>query len=174
MTLERHILYIIPILFIICIFTIPPYPSYAADAVVALGHTAPDFTLPNLDGVEYTLSAHKGEHKATLILVWGVWCPYCRAIMVMLKKEYAQLRAKGMEVVSISIRENPRKIAMFTKKLNPGFVVLTDEWGDLKESYKIKDVPRVVLLDKNHKVEAMAITTSAEMIRKMITTALRK
>lgn len=149
-----------------------PLSSRAEKNVITEGERAPDFTLPDLKGNTYTLSSHLGEQKATLILIWGVWCPYCREIMVQLKKAYEKLHAQGMEIITISIRESPRKVALFTNKLNPAFVVLVDEWGDLKEPYQIKDVPRIVILNQDQKVKAMATTTSAEMVNDMIKTAI--
>ena len=147
--------------------------SQAGQSIIEKGKTAPDFTLPDLKGEDYTLSRHiVGKHKATLLIIWGVWCPYCRAIMVMLKKEYPRLKAKGMEIITISIRESPKKIRLFINKLKPDFIVLTDEWGDLKDPYQIKDVPRIVILDKEGKVDTMAITTSAKIVETMIQNAM--
>ncbi len=150
-----------------------PFLVQAGENIIRKGEKAPDFTLPDLNGQEYTLSSHKGEHKATLIIIWGVWCPYCRAIMVALKRDYPILKAAGMEIVTISIRESPNKVAMFIKQLEPNFIVLTDEWGDLKNSYQIKDVPRIVILDRDQKVETTAITTSVKMIEGMIAKVLK-
>ncbi len=150
-----------------------PFFAQAGENIIKKGERAPDFTLPDLNGQEYTLSSHTGEHKATLIIIWGVWCPYCRAIMVALKRDYPILKAAGMEIVTISIRESPNKVAMFIKQLEPNFIVLTDEWGDLKDSYQIKDVPRIVILNRDQKVETTAITTSVKMVEGMITKALK-
>ncbi|MCP3874033.1 MAG: TlpA family protein disulfide reductase [Desulfobacteraceae bacterium] len=150
-----------------------PFFAQAGENIIKKGEIAPDFTLPDLNGQNYTLSMHTGEHKATLIIIWGVWCPYCRAIMVALKKKYPILQAAGMEIVTISIRESPNKVAMFIKQLEPNFIVLTDEWGDLKDSYQIKDVPRIVILNRDQKVETTAITTSVKMVEDMIAKALK-
>ncbi len=144
----------------------------AGEMTIEKGKKAPDFTLPDLKGEEYTLSNHSGEYKATLIVIWGVWCPYCRAIMVELKKDYSRLKAAGMEIVSISIRESPKKVALFINKLTPDFIVLTDEWGDLKDPYQIKDVPRIVILDRDQNVDSMAITTSAKTVKSMVEKAM--
>ena len=149
-----------------------PIALNAAESVITKGEKAPDFTLPDLNGLKYTLSSHIGEQKLSLILIWGVWCPYCRAIMVMLKNEYAKLHGQGMQIITISIRESPSKVGLFINKLAPGFVVLVDEWGALKDPYQIKDVPRIVILNRDREVEAMAITTSAKMVNNMIKTTI--
>ena len=40
---------------------------------VAVGQTAPDFTLPGLDGEERTLSALRGDQRAVLVFFRGAW-----------------------------------------------------------------------------------------------------
>ncbi len=163
---------LVQVMLFIFIFFIPFF-AQAGETIIKKGEKAPDFTLPDLNGQKYTLSMHTGEHKATLIIIWGVWCPYCRAIMVALKRDYPILKAAGMEIVSISIRESRNKVAMFIKQLEPSFIVLTDEWGDLKDSYQIRDVPRIVILDRGQTVETMANTTSVKMIKRLIAKALK-
>lgn len=44
-----------------------------ADARVAVGDSAPDFTLEATDGSEHQLSALRGERKAVLVFFRGAW-----------------------------------------------------------------------------------------------------
>lgn len=159
---------------LLILYILIPVLSQADQSIIEKGKKAPDFTLPDLKGEAYTLSSQIGEHKTTLLLIWGVWCPYCREIMVMLNKDYRRLKAAGMHIVTISIRESPKKVAMFVNKLKPDFIALTDEWGDLKTPYQIKDVPKIVILEKDHTVNSMAITTSAKKVESMIEKAMQK
>ncbi len=40
---------------------------------VAVGQAVPDFTLPDLDGEDRTLSALRGEKRAVLVFFRGAW-----------------------------------------------------------------------------------------------------
>ena len=40
---------------------------------VEVGQTAPDFTLPDPDGVDHTLSALRGEKNLLLVFFRGAW-----------------------------------------------------------------------------------------------------
>jgi len=137
-----------------------------------VGQPAPDFTLPDINGDDLHLADLSGRYRSTLILFWGIWCPYCREIMVQLKARYPELRAQGMEVIAVSIRESGAKVSLFVDKLNPEFSVLIDEWASLKDSYAIRDVPLAVILDQDQVVRAAVITTSAETIQSLIDQAL--
>src|SRR5260370_21567560 len=59
-----------------------------------------DFTLHDLNGKEWKLSAQRG--KVVLVNFWATWCPPCRKEMPELDALYAQLHDKGFVVLSIS------------------------------------------------------------------------
>jgi peroxiredoxin len=117
---------------------------------------------------ELHLSDLRGRHRATLILFWGLWCPFCREIIVQLTARYPELRARDMAVIAVSMRESSAKVALFIDKLKPGFPVVIDEWGSLKERYAIRDVPLAVILDGDQVVQTAVITTSAEKVQTLI------
>ncbi len=138
------------------------------------GVQAPNFVLPDLKGNKIELKECIGKQKVNVIIIWGVWCPYCRAILVMLKDIYQEYKGNGLEIIAVSIRESPFKVSLFINALKPDFPVLIDEWAELKESYQLKDVPRIVLLNKDGIIEYAEITTSADKIKKVITQAISK
>lgn len=132
------------------------------------GRPAPLFRLPDLQDREFSLESLTGKQRIVVILFWGVWCPFCREIMVRLRDLYPELHPEGLEIVAVSMRESPRKVRMFIDKLRPAYPVLVDEWAELQESYEIKDVPRIVILDGDLTVLATRITTCAETMETMI------
>jgi peroxiredoxin len=142
------------------------------DPSCLIGAPAPKIELPDVNGNPFRLSDHSGDEQALLIVFWGVWCPYCREIMVRLSRDYPSLKERGLEVIAISMRESAAKVALFIDKLAPAFPVLIDEWGSLKDHYLIRDVPLAVILDPDHVVQAAVITTSAEKVTTMIDKAL--
>ncbi len=137
----------------------------AGNHSIEVGAKAPNFTLPNLEGKDVNLEQLISNKKYSLILIWGVWCPYCRAIIVDLKQSAADYKKSGVQLVAVSIGESSFKVSIFINQLQPGFPVLVDEWASLKEPYLVKDVPRIVLLDQKGIVRHTSITTSIEEIR---------
>ena len=142
------------------------------DPSCLVGNPAPAFQLPDINGKRFSLDDDQGDYQALLIVFWGVWCPYCREILVGLSEQYDQLRARGLEVIAIGIRESSAKVGLFINQLQPGFRVLIDEWAELKDRYLIQDVPLALILDRDHIVRAAVITTSAEKVQAMIDEAL--
>lgn len=146
--------------------------AFAAPDDLEVGAEAPQILLPDLQGGTFDLKALQGEYKAVVVLFWGVWCPYCRELMVTLKNMYDELRQQGLQVIAVSMRESPHKVRLFVSKLKPDFPVLVDEWAELKDSYLIRDVPRVVIMNKDLIVEATKITTSVTTMQQMVAKAI--
>ncbi|NCC29206.1 MAG: TlpA family protein disulfide reductase [Gammaproteobacteria bacterium] len=153
------------------------WPLIAASATsrdpsCLVGRPAPDFTLSTVDGQVFTLSDYPGDHQVLLILFWGVWCPFCREIMVRLTEQASDLSERGLAIVAISLRESRAKVSLFADQLRPGFPVLVDEWASLKDSYLIHDVPMALVLDREHIIQAAVITTSVDKVHALIEQAL--
>jgi len=147
-------------------------PGHAAMREMEVGEAAPEIRLPDMQGHEFALESLQGKCNAVVVLFWGVWCPYCRELMVQLNRNYEELREHGVEVVAVSMRESPHKVGLFVSQLKPGFPVLVDEWATLKGPYLIKDVPRLVVMDQDLVVMDTRITTSAATMKEMIQGAL--
>jgi thiol-disulfide isomerase/thioredoxin len=88
--------------------------------------------LPPIDDAAYakTVAAHKG--KVVLVEFWATWCVPCREEMPELIKLEAKLRARGLDVVMISV-DDPSDEAKAAKVLKdtgmpvPGFLRKTDD-----------------------------------------------
>ncbi len=76
-------------------------PARAADGA-AVGSAA-EFSLKDLDGREVKLSSFKG--KVVLVNFWATWCGPCQVEMPKLQEIYAELGAKGVQIVGISTDE---------------------------------------------------------------------
>lgn len=67
------------------------------------GREAPAFTTTDIDGHPVSLADYRGRY--VLLDFWASWCVPCRAKMKELKKAYPQLKAKNIDVISISLDE---------------------------------------------------------------------
>ena len=96
---------------------------------------APDFTLKDLKGKTFRMSAQRG--KPVLIFFGTTWCPGCREEIPKYKKVYETYAPKGLEVVYINIMEPARKVARFA------------EDGSVAALYNAVGVPMMILVDKD-------------------------
>jgi peroxiredoxin len=107
---------------------------------------APSFSLPDLAGKKFTLADHRGKPFST------TWCPYCRTEIPRFKEIYNTYAKKGLIVVNIDIQEPRDKVAKFAEKYKLPYRVLLDESGKVAETYEIRGVPTMVLIDGKGKI----------------------
>lgn len=81
----------------------PPLPGVAP----IVGHVAPDFTLPTLDGGTVALSELRD--KWVLINFWATWCPYCVIQMPYLQAAFEE-RESEVEFIGINFGESEEKV----------------------------------------------------------------
>ena len=124
------------------------------------GQVAGDFTLPDLEGASHTLSAHRG--RVVLLDFWASWCGPCRMTMPVIDKLARELKAAGLVVYSINVRE-PRNVADgYIKKRGYQMPVLLDQSGEVGAKYKVNGIPALVIVGKDGKVAAHMIGAHGE------------
>jgi len=75
--------------------------AFGADAPVRVGERAPALVAPRLDGSVFDLAALRG--KVVIINFWATWCSPCRAEMPQLDAFYRRYRARGLELLGVSV-----------------------------------------------------------------------
>lgn len=113
-----------------------------------VGYLAPDFALPSLDGNMTRLSDFRGK-KAVFINFWATWCPPCRLEMPTMEEAYREYRARGLEILAISIDTGPKDdIKSFMRQYGLSFPVLLDPEGEVMYLYRLFSIPASFLIDK--------------------------
>ena len=120
----------------------------AQDPRPEVGHPAPDFTLPTLTGKTVRLSDYRGK-KAVFINFWATWCAPCRLEMPTMEKAYQKYKAKGLEILAVSIDAGPKSaVKNFMDELGLTFPALLDPEMKVLQLYRLFAVPASFLIDK--------------------------
>jgi thioredoxin-dependent peroxiredoxin len=98
-----------------------------------IGDTAPDFTLKDGNGVDWTLSAHKGK---TVVLMFypGDDTPVCTKEMCSVRDHWSDYQATGAEVVGIST-DSVESHGKFSSKYELPLTLLSDPDGKVRDLY---------------------------------------
>ena len=108
---------------------------------IAVGEAAPPFRLPSAQGAEVALEDYRGKQSAVVWFTKGMGCPFCRAQMSQLARSYDAIRARGAEVLEISVSHLP-SARVYAQKFKLPFPYLCDpdyrarrEWRLAAPSY---------------------------------------
>ncbi len=117
---------------------------------VALGKTAPDFTMNDTAGNPFALSQLRGQ--VVLVDFWAAWCGPCRRENPNVVAAYNEFKDKGFTVLGVSL---DREKADWMKAIEDDQLIWTHV-SDLKfwqnsaaKLYGVNSIPSNVLLDKD-------------------------
>ena len=131
-----------------------------------IGENAPDFTLKDGDGKDWSLAERKGK---TIVLLFypGDNTPVCTKQMCSVRDNWADYAATGALVVGIST-DSPQSHKDFAGKHNLPLTLLSDENGEVSKLYEAKSwlpgrsARAVVVIDKTgivrqHQVQSLSL-----------------
>jgi len=121
-------------------------------AKIKIGMKAPDFSAPNPEGEQITLSKIKG--KVTIVDFWASWCKPCRIENPNLVKLYDTYHSKGLEIISVSLERGNQKAfwieAIKKDQLSWYNVSNLKFWQDpIAQAYSVNSIPATFILDEN-------------------------
>ena len=124
------------------------HPAPPADEpTLPLGSTAPDFTLPDIDGQPHDLRDWAVPGQITVLNFWAFWCDTWKAEMPHLRTLAPLQKERHFQLVAISV--DGTRLAEFRQQNREPtpFPVLLDGGGTISRAYLIAHVPTVVILD---------------------------
>jgi len=136
-----------------CLIALVCFAGSAALAGPDVGEQA-KLTSVTLDGKALSLDALKG--KVVMVNFWATWCPTCKAEMPKWQAYYDANKARGFEIIAMSIDEDADELAKHAKEKRFGFPIAW-RWDD-KTHDNFGDIigtPTLYVLDKTGKVAWM-------------------
>jgi len=122
-----------------------PEKANHAGPILSFSAPLPDFAVTDLGGRLWQLSDLKG--RVTLLDFWATWCGACRGELPYIQKLYDQVKdRKDLQVVTISVDDNPGLIEGYLKETHFTFPVLPAK--DLAEKiFPVIMLPQTWIVD---------------------------
>lgn len=128
--------------------------SKAAKKSIEENKTAPDFTLKDLNGNDFTLSSlyHKGKY--VLVDFWGSWCTWCIKGFPKMKEYYAKYKDR-LEIVGVDCYDKEDKWKEAVQKNQVSWLHVRSDDGTTEVKFGVKGYPHKVLISPDGKVLKM-------------------
>lgn len=113
------------------------------------GAAAPDFTLPDVDGVPHSLGELRSLKVA--LVFWGSWCG-CRYDLPEWERRHAALAEHGFSVLSVAVDRRAADAAPWIAEAAVTHPALIDSEGAVSDLYDVLNVPTVLWIDEEGQV----------------------
>jgi peroxiredoxin len=123
---------------------------------LTVGTTAPDFTLPDMDGKQFSLRQAVARGPVVLVF-FKVSCPVCQFAFPFIERIY---KAHGAGVNIVGVSQNDRaETAAFMKEYGVTFPVLLDDTTKypVSNAYGLTNVPTIFWIAANGAVEMSSV-----------------
>jgi len=136
-------------------------------AALTTGKTAPDFTLPAMDGSKFTLKEALAKGPVVLAF-FKISCPTCQYEFPFLERIYKAYGKKNVTIVGISQNEK-KDTALFIREFGVTFPVLLDETHSypVSNAYGLTNVPTVFWIGQDGEIEISSVGWSREEVREI-------
>ena len=111
----------------------------------APGDKTPEFTAKDDKGAELSLATVCSSNKYVLLDFWASWCGPCRKEIPNLKKIYADLHSKGLEILSVSIDKDDAAWRSALEAEQLPWLNCNDR--AVADMYKVVSVPTMYVID---------------------------
>lgn len=105
--------------------------------LIAVGSTAPDFTLPTTNGGDLSLIHYRNISCVILVFLRGFMWPFCRRHLRQLTAQYKEFRSAGADIIAL-VRDTQQAAHDYFQKHHIPFPCLVDIYGDVYHQYEVK------------------------------------
>ncbi|MCX6090022.1 MAG: redoxin domain-containing protein [Candidatus Atribacteria bacterium] len=123
-----------------------PVPSPASTSSVVESPNAVNFTLPDLNGNEISLSEFRG--KPVLLTLFSYSCPHCRNEVPQIERIYNQYHdSKSLVVLGIGVSSSISELEQFRAQYGLSFPILYDPGRVVYHQFFSSGIPALVLIN---------------------------
>ncbi|MFZ2361452.1 MAG: TlpA disulfide reductase family protein [Anaerolineae bacterium] len=137
-------------------------PSMALPPAPAIGHPAPQFSLPTLAGDAFDLADLRGQ--PVVLNFWASWCGPCRAEMPELQRLHERLGEAGVVVLGVNQGESPQTAAAFLQALGLDFPVALDQRTGVSQQYLVNSLPTTFFIDRDGVIRSTFIGPMSDAV----------
>jgi len=103
--------------------------------------------LADFDGILYPLPSL--TTPAFILEFWASWCAPCRESFPYLDQLFGTYQQLGLNVLGISLDEDPVHAQRFVHQMRPHFETAWDPSGEVADRFRVYELPCAVLLGKD-------------------------
>ncbi len=130
------------------------------------GNPSPEIAGTGFDGRHIALSAYRG--KIVVLDFWASWCVPCLQQMPELVQWQQQSGQRGLQIVGVSLDDDPAAARKITAKFHVNYPVLMGT-PEIADRYSILGLPEIVLIGRDGKIaEIHTGEESPEKLRQSI------
>jgi peroxiredoxin len=145
-----------------------------ASNLLAVGATAPDFSLSSLDRQVERLSQFHG--KVVVLNFWATWCGPCSAEMPNIEKVYQSLSHEDVIILAVDQGDFADQVRGYADLYQLHFPILLDDHSQVGHLYRVQALPTTVFIDRDGIIREIHIggPMSEDFIRARIQSLLQR
>ena len=122
---------------------------------VAIGDTAPDFSVPALPSGLLDLKSYRGQ--IVVLNLWATWCPPCVEETPSLVQFAEKMKTHGVVVLGISVDEDSNALQNFVQEYHISYPIGRDPDRSLSARYGTVQFPETYILDRRGRLAEKVI-----------------
>lgn len=133
-----------------------------AAELIQEGKPAPDFTLKDIKGNDFTLSSLKGKY--VVLDFWGSWCGWCIKGIPDMQAMYKKYQGK-LEIVGVDCNDTEEKWKAAVEEHGINWINVinnTEKGKDLTTIYNISGFPTKIIVDPEGNIAKIVVGESPE------------